>query len=639
MAGGHWKFRTAHKFGKRRKRRPVVDEVSSGTSKPSASGSASAPNCTAPSCAAPESAVARPSSSVTESGTTRVDTILISEAEQVEIEHHATEARQKLSSVSATHRKCSLLDEIADLPEVGTAFTVVSLTAVNALLECVKCKVCGGTVNISKGDREYGVAVKLVLSCAKCGELKSEWSSPRGKGNATCNPFEINILASLALVSTGNGQTVLNDLFSAMNISKRGLHKKTFQKCLKEKINPAAQKAAGTAMSECAGAVKTLYGDLNFGNPGNIAVSYDGTWMTRGHSSHIGVGSVIELFSGYVLDYVVLSNFCLGCEIGPKESDPAYQEWKDTHICQRNSSSKPGQMEVEAATILFERSLAKHGLRYTTMLCDGDSRSYNALQDANVYGFVEVEKEDCVNHVHKRMGTALRNLVQKQKGEGKPRLGGKGKLTADLITKLTMYYGWALKSHEGDIEKMQKAVMASYYHITSTDAKPNHALCPTGETSWCKQNAAVARNEAPPKHHYNLPSYVSDALLPVYTRLSDQKLLKRCQRAKTQNANESLHSVIWSLSSKEQHASLFSVECAVAQAVLRFNCGKQRATSAILKELHLHQGTASAQRSSEKDHQRLTASNRKHARAQTFTQAMKRKRGRTNDQDYIPGGF
>lgn len=80
------------------------------------------------------------------------------------------------------------------------------------------------------------------------------------------------------------------------------------------------------------------------------------------------------------------------------------------------------------------------------------------------------------------------------------------------------------------------------------------------------------------------------------------------------------------------------MECAVAQAVLRINCGKQRATSAILKELHL-QGTASAQRSSEKDHQRLTASNRKHARAQTFTQAMKRKREQKNDQDYIPGGF
>ncbi|KAM7300466.1 hypothetical protein ISCGN_016080 [Ixodes scapularis] len=80
----------------------------------------------APSCAAPESAAARPSSSVTESGTTRVDMILISEAEQVEIEHHATEARQKLSSVSATHRKSSLLDENADVPEVGTAFTVNS---------------------------------------------------------------------------------------------------------------------------------------------------------------------------------------------------------------------------------------------------------------------------------------------------------------------------------------------------------------------------------------------------------------------------------------------------------------------------------------------------------------------------------
>lgn len=140
-------------------------------------------------------------------------------------------------------------------------------------------------------------------------------------------------------------------------------------------------------------------------------------------------------------------------------------------------------MEVEAGLILFQRSLQKHNLRYTTILCDGDSRTFEAIKQARTYGFVEVQKEDCVNHVQKITGTALRNLVKNHKTEDGRSLGGKGRLTADLIKKLSLYYGRALKSHEGDVDAMQRAVMATYHHIASTDKCPNHSLCPNGEQS------------------------------------------------------------------------------------------------------------------------------------------------------------
>ncbi|KAH7951096.1 hypothetical protein HPB52_004727 [Rhipicephalus sanguineus] len=143
-------------------------------------------------------------------------------------------------------------------------------------------------------------------------------------------------------------------------------------------------------------------------------------------------------------------------------------------------------MEVEAALILFRRSLERHNLCYTTVLCDGDSRSYLAL-------CMGMEKEDCVNHVQKRMGTALRNLIAKHRGPGLDSLGGKGRLTGDLISKLSDYYGWALKTHSGDVDAMHTAVMATYHHITSNDDVANHTLCPAGPNSWCKQNAAKAK--------------------------------------------------------------------------------------------------------------------------------------------------
>ncbi|GFU98831.1 uncharacterized protein TNCV_672881 [Trichonephila clavipes] len=46
-----------------------------------------------------------------------------------------------------------------------------------------------------------------------------------------------------------------------------------------------------------------------------LMVSGDGTWKTRGHSSLIGVCTVIEAeTTGKVLDREVLTSFCKGCD-------------------------------------------------------------------------------------------------------------------------------------------------------------------------------------------------------------------------------------------------------------------------------------------------------------------------------------
>ena len=81
------------------------------------------------------------------------------------------------------------------------------------------------------------------------------------------------------------------------------------------------------------------------------------------------------------------------------------------------------------------------------MLCDGDSKSYDAISEAQVYGpnFI-IKKEDCVNHISKRMGTALRNLVSEAKAKGSS-VSGKGKLTQQKILKIQNYYGRAIKDH------------------------------------------------------------------------------------------------------------------------------------------------------------------------------------------------
>lgn len=83
--------------------------------------------------------------------------------------------------------------------------------------------------------------------------------------------------------------------------------------------------------------------------------------------------------------------------------------------------------------------------------------------------------------------------------------------------------------------------------------------------SSCFVNLRGTEGIPQPPNKYKLASQVAERLLPVYQRLSDPQLLARC--LKRQNAAESLHSVIWSVLSKYQHASLFAVEAAIHETV------------------------------------------------------------------------
>ena len=61
------------------------------------------------------------------------------------------------------------------------------------------------------------------------------------------------------------------------------------------------------------------------------------------------------------------------------------------------------------------------------MLCDGDSKEFSTITVLTPCGpYIKIEKEDCINHVSKRMRSALRNLVAESKAQKQP-VSGKGK--------------------------------------------------------------------------------------------------------------------------------------------------------------------------------------------------------------------
>ncbi|GFW71444.1 uncharacterized protein TNCV_3459701 [Trichonephila clavipes] len=177
----------------------------------------------------------------------------------------------------------------------------------------------------------------------------------------------------------------------------------------------------------------------------DLSVSFDGTWLTRGHTSLIGVGCVIDMLTGYVVDFEVMS------------------------------------------------------------------------------------KEECINHVSKRLGTALRSTVKDCRAQSIS-LGGKahGSLKEATIKKLTTYYQKAILRNKEDVNAMKTAIYATLLHSFSTDAKPQHSKCPAGENSWCFYQSAIANGEKPNNHKLNVGTTINESFFQKFYRFMKDLNLMNC---------------------------------------------------------------------------------------------------------------
>ncbi|GFX49207.1 uncharacterized protein TNCV_772561 [Trichonephila clavipes] len=280
----------------------------------------------------------------------------------------------------------------------------------------------------------------------------------------------------------------------------------------------------------------------NSSSPDNLlTVSGDGTWKTRGHSSLIGVCTVIGAETGKVLDREVLSSFCKGCDSykGVKFGIK-YNKWQRAHkiSCRKNYSGSAGKMEVDGMLRIFNRSEKLYNLKYSNYIGDGDTKTFNALSENKPYGDDHlIQIIECVGHVQKRMGTRLRKLKlvysKKKLSDGKT-IGGKGTLTGSLIDKLAHYYGNAIRCNSSSavflkvVKEMRKAIWAVWGHSCSTDDEPMPWFCPTNPNTWCKYNAAINNNLQNYKHKPSVAKAVPDVIKPVFANLSHPALLKKC---------------------------------------------------------------------------------------------------------------
>lgn len=131
-----------------------------------------------------------------------------------------------------------------------------------------------------------------------------------------------------------------------------------------------------------------------------------------------------------------------------------------------------------AAVEIFSRSIEQRQLKYTTFVGEGDSSSFGRVKDAMMEKYGDdyvVQKEECVRHVHKRLGTALRQYKNNKKSQklsdGKG-VSGRGRLTDKLIDKRQNYYGNAIRKNKGDLQSMKNSIIAIQHHRIVNETFP-----------------------------------------------------------------------------------------------------------------------------------------------------------------------
>ena len=220
-------------------------------------------------------------------------------------------------------------------------------------------------------------------------------------------------------------------------------------------ITSSLRSIAKGSMSKAAEELRNLkeQNDSAGTEPINCGVSCDGTWQKRGFSSRNGCVTVISIETGKVLDVETLSQACKQCELNEHldKNSKEYQRWRADHIaCKANFKGYTPAMEPEGVDRILKRSVELHNLGYTEYYGDGDSKSFSKVKDVyQASGFIFQKKKECIDHVQKRVGTALRKLKRENPG-----LGGKGKLTNATIDKLQNYYGIVNHSNMGNLAGM-----------------------------------------------------------------------------------------------------------------------------------------------------------------------------------------
>lgn len=227
---------------------------------------------------------------------------------------------------------------------------VVDFVEVGELIKTLCCPQCSnsGLAFITDSKEPRGLAVHGQVYCATCQEPVAErFLASRGDGPHS-KSFVINRQAVYSSLVCGMGATTFNNFCENMDL--QGVHHKTFH-AHANKLYSNQDDLEKRVFSQTVKHIRQVHAQhqgITLGEEDNldISVSFDGTWLTRGHSSHIGVGCVVDLLTGLCVDTYVMCTYCQVCESTGKkmlrDKPDDHAQWLVQHLpnCDKNFSGK-----------------------------------------------------------------------------------------------------------------------------------------------------------------------------------------------------------------------------------------------------------------------------------------------------------
>ena len=520
----------------------------------------------------------------------------------------ASKLKQEMKKEEDSDSECETHNDLSGLRFVDTELFIDFIKT----MLCVQCKRPYGTNSrFFTDEKRTDLVSDFNFNCGWCKHSVSFCTSKKVN-----KVYEVNRRFPLSMFAIGRDKAKGKRFLGNMNIPN-SLNNKSWANH-RNQIQKATMLVASASQAMAAVEAEEAYEGTD------IIVSGDGTYQKRGFSSKNGVVTVLSVNGkkSKVLDCEVLSNHCDACkksEKKMKEKPSDLERWKNTHKdtgrCDKNHEGTAPAMEPVGAVRIFQRSKAKHNLRYVEFLGDGDSKTYTNLKTENIYKGVEIGKLECCGHVQKRMGRQLTNKLNEMKGNtfvhnGKKvkGIGGQGKLTKKAILKIQGHFGAAIRNNKGDLQNMKKDIWAIFYH-----RQKNHDQC----GKWCPSKSGKGD---PDRNAF--PDFVCEAIKPVFETLTQDSLLEKCLHGGTQNTNECFHNLIWERCPKTTFAGRKRLSVAVADATIVYNDG-ERGRISVFEKLGFDAGVWAKKCFEELDRTRIVAGQIEASEAMKFSRRKK----------------
>ena len=320
-------------------------------------------------------------------------------------------------------------------------------------------------------------------------------------------------------MATGGGAAPMGQFLSTLGIP--GMTQGTFT-TLEQQIGETWLKELEKDMKIAGAEEKRLAeedGRFFMGVPA-VSVYFDAGWSKRSHKhSYValsGASIVIGARTKKVIGMAIRNKYCHICnDAQQKGIDPK------PHKCYRNHTDSAPQMESDMAVQLWILGEKMHGVRYMTLIGDGDSSVIARLQREIPLWGAYIEKIECCNHVAKNIRSCLETL---SKERGRPKGKKKGltpyycsKITANIRTSMKM------RSKEDDrsaaAKKLRQDILNCPNHVYN-----DHRNCDPVYCQPKRQMLEKQVNDARASHTEGnqLGLKADEHIDPIYNVVNDQ---------------------------------------------------------------------------------------------------------------------